>query len=449
MTHAALSEASPNRVCVIGAGPAGLAVARALLRAGVPFDVFERGDRVGGIWDTQRPGSPVYESAHFISSRQAETSRFGGHPFSRDVADYPSRIQVRDYLERFATATGVRPHIRFGADVTRVEPDGTDWLVTLDGQPPGRYRAVVCASGSLSEPNMPEVPGRLDGRVRHSTTYHSARELAGKRVLVVGAGNSGVDIACDAARVAERTLLSLRRGYWFFPKHIAGIPTDVVLSGGARLPEWLRPPSLDALLELVAGNPAQFGLASPEHPPLASHPIMNSEVLHHLGHGRIDPRPAVDRFDGPVVRFADGSDDEVDEVILATGYRAALPYLAEGMLRFEGGHRPELYLTMFSREHSGLYAVGMIETNSGVFGLFDRMGALVAAHLCAEPGDRARIDELIATDRPDLALEKGTIDSPRHRGYVDSATLQSHLDRLMAIAAPAAPDHHQREGIRT
>ncbi|HZW90078.1 MAG TPA: NAD(P)/FAD-dependent oxidoreductase, partial [Myxococcaceae bacterium] len=211
-----------GRVCVVGAGPAGLSLARAFLAHRIPFDVYERHRDVGGLWDPSNPGSPIYESAHFISSRTQ--SHFHDFPMPEDYPDYPSHRQVLDYVRSFADAFRLRDHIRFGTGVTSAVADGGGWKVTLSTGEVRPYAALVCASGTNWYPVMPTYPGVFAGEMRHTQTYRSADELRGKRVLIIGAGNSGCDIACDAARTAEKVFLSVRRGYHFIPKHIFGKP---------------------------------------------------------------------------------------------------------------------------------------------------------------------------------------------------------------------------------
>ena len=185
-------------VCIIGAGPGGLSAARALKALGLPYDQYERHSGVGGIWDMSNPGSPIYESAHFISSR--DLSAFIGFPMPRDYPDYPSNRQILAYVNSFADAYGLREPIRFGCGVRQCEKDDDGrWRVTLDDGSCRRYAAVICATGVTWDPNLPAYEGRFDGEVRHSVTYKRAQEFRGRRVLVVGLGNSGADIACDAA----------------------------------------------------------------------------------------------------------------------------------------------------------------------------------------------------------------------------------------------------------
>ncbi|HEX6808850.1 MAG TPA: NAD(P)/FAD-dependent oxidoreductase, partial [Gemmatimonadaceae bacterium] len=189
-----------DRYCIIGAGPSGLATAHEFQRAGIAFDAIERHHDVGGIWDMQNPGTPMYDSAHFISSRTQ--SAFDHFPMPADYPDYPSRTRILEYLRAYADQDGIRSRITFDTTVTRATPVDGGWDVELASGEHRRYRGVVCAVGNNWNPVDASYPGHFDGEMYHSSRYKSATSLAGKRVLVVGGGNSGCDIACDAATVA-------------------------------------------------------------------------------------------------------------------------------------------------------------------------------------------------------------------------------------------------------
>ncbi|HWH31505.1 MAG TPA: NAD(P)-binding domain-containing protein, partial [Egibacteraceae bacterium] len=281
-----------DRAAIIGAGPAGLAAGAALKAAGVPFTIYERHGDVGGLWDIDNPGTPVYETAHFISSRTL--SGFDGFPFPDDYPDYPGRRQVLDYLRAFAERHDLRPHVATGHELARAEPlaDG-GWSLEFTGGRADLARWLVAANGHLWEPNLPAYPGEFHGEAYHARDYRSPEQLWGRRVLVVGGGNSGVDIACDAATAASGAAISLRRGYWFVPKHVFGVPADVIGHGGPTLPPWLERRVIGLLLRLTVGDLRRYGLPKPDHQPLSSHPILNSQLLHFLAHGDVAARPDV------------------------------------------------------------------------------------------------------------------------------------------------------------
>ncbi|GAA2735601.1 flavin-containing monooxygenase [Actinocorallia aurantiaca] len=419
-----------DRVCVIGAGPAGLSAGRALRRLGVAYDQYERHTDVGGIWDLDNPGTPMYESAHFISSRK--TSGFFGFPMPESYPDYPGHRRILDYTRRFADAYGLREHIRFGTAVTGVEQDGDGWTVELGNGTRLPYRAVVCATGVTWTPRLPHHEGEFAGEIRHSVTYRDPAEFRGKRVLVVGLGNSGADIACDAAAGADAAFVSVRRGYHVIPKHIFGIPTDEFAESGPQLPLKLEQPVFKALLRLLQGDLTRLGLPKPDHRLFESHPLLNDRLVDHLRHGDAVVKADVARFDGTKVCFTDGTSEEIDLVLYATGYDWEIPYVSEKYFRWRDG-RPELYLTAFNREHRNLFGVGYVETNSSAYTLFDHVSNLVAHHLHDQehdPGRAARFEEMIARDRAELSGGIRFVDSARHRSYVDAKTFRAYLARV-------------------
>lgn len=426
---AGTAEDRRERVCIIGAGPAGLAMARALTVRGIPYDQLERHTGVGGIWDIDAPGSPIYDSAHFISSRTL--SGFGGYPMSEDLPDYPSHRQVLAYLRGFADAYDLTPGIELGVTVTTIERQRDDtWLVQRQDGRITRYRAVVCCSGTQWTPNLPPLPGEFDGELIHSRDYRSLDQVRGRRVLVIGGGNSGCDIVVDASRVARSAVISMRRGYWFIPKHVFGVPSDVFAERGPELPMWLQQRVFAALLRLLTGRPSRLGLLDPDHRPFETHPVLNSNLFIALQHGDVRGRPGIARVDGSTVTFVDGTSEDVDLIISATGYRRAIPYAQ----RYVGSEQhPDLYLTSFSREHPGLYGVGFIETNSGAFGHFDELAQMIASHLDDQthrPRAAAEFRTLIESDRPDLTGGIRFVRSPRHLGYVDAHTFRRYRKAL-------------------
>jgi hypothetical protein len=419
-----------HAVCIIGAGPGGLSAARALKAQGLDYDQFERHADLGGLWDTSNPGSPIYESTHFISSR--DLSAFIGHPMPRDYPDYPSHSQILAYLRSFAKTFGLREKIHFNCGVERIhkQDDGL-WRVELADGGVRRYGAVICASGTNWDPNLPEIPGRFDGEVRHSVTYKSGDEFRGKRVLIVGAGNSGADIACDAATFADKAFVSVRRGYHFIPKHLLGMPADVFAEAGPHLPLWLGRPVLKLLLGIVNGDLTRLGLPKPDHKLFESHPLLNSQLLHHLQHGNIAAKGDVERLDGREVVFKDGSRETIDLVLCATGYRWSCRYATE-YFAWKGG-RPQMALSMFNREHRNLFGIGYLETNSSAYKLFDTCAHMIASYLKAQrdaPASAARFDRIIQDERPDLSGGIRFVASQRHAAYVEAHAFKQHLRKL-------------------
>ena len=418
-----------NDTCVIGAGPAGLAVARALAERNLPYTHIERHNGVGGLWDIDNPGSPMYESAHFISSKTL--SGFGGWPMPDDFADYPPRHQILAYLRSFADAYGLTDRIEFGVGVRAVEKNADHtWTVTRADGRQSVHRQVVICTGAQWHPNIPELPGDFAGEIRHTVTYRSSDELRGKRVLIVGAGNSGLDIACDAARSADHAVISMRRGYWFIPKHVFGVPVDVLSHTGPKMPMWLEQRVFGLLLRILNGNPRRLGLQKPDHKLLETHPAVNSLLIHHLQHGDITAKPGIERTAGNTVCFTDGTRDDFDLILLATGYVHKVPVAQK---YFGSEQHPDLYLSAFSRDHQGLFGVGFVETNSGAYQLFDTQAQLIAGFLDDQRQGRPsarRFAEMIATDRPDLSGGLKFVDSPRHTGYVDSAAFVKYLGKV-------------------
>ncbi|WP_077034273.1 NAD(P)/FAD-dependent oxidoreductase [Pelomonas sp. KK5] len=363
-----MTTRTEEQYALIGAGPSGLAAARNLQKEGLAFQGFEAWSDVGGLWNIANPRSTVYESAHLISSKR--TTEFTEFPMADGVADYPSHAELMRYFSAFAERFGLREHYRFGARVQKVEPAGEGatplWRVRWTEQDgavthEALFKGVIIANGTLAEPSMPAFEGHFAGELLHTSAYKSAKQFTDKRVLLIGAGNSGCDIAVDAVHYAKRIDISVRRGYYFVPKYVFGKPADT-LGGKIQLPAWLKQKVDGTILKWFTGDPVRFGFPRPEYRMYESHPVVNSLILHHLGHGDITVRPDVQRFDGHTVHFKDGTQADYDMVLAATGYKLHYPFIDRALLNWQG-MAPQLYLNIFAPAYDNLAVVGMIEAS--------------------------------------------------------------------------------------
>jgi hypothetical protein len=393
-----------NRYAVIGAGPSGLAAARALQKRGIAVDGYESSHGVGGLWDIENPRSTMYESAHLISSRT--TTEFAEFPM-RSRVDYPGHRVLKQYFEDYARHFALSSLFRFDTRVTRLEQRDDGWDLTSTG--PGgeetrRYAGVVLANGTLAEPNVPMFPGEFTGELLHTSAYKSPGQLKGKRVLLIGAGNSGCDIAVDAVHHAVSVDMSVRRGYYFVPRYLFGKPSDT-LNQGRPLPARIKQAVDSRVLRAFTGDPVRFGFPKPDYRIYESHPIVNTMILNHLGQGDLRIRPDIDRFDGSTVHFRDGTSDDYDVVLLATGYTLDDPFVDRKHLHWRGAS-PRLFLNVFPASFNGLYVMGMIEASGiGWQGRYEQAD-LLAAYLGAVEEDPARAarfrDRVTGTPWPDV-----------------------------------------------
>lgn len=417
--------------CVVGAGPGGLAAARWLKALDVPFEGFERNPGVGGIWNIEFEGSPMYESAHFISSKTL--SAFRDFPMPEEYPDYPSHRQILRYIESYADRFDLRRHFRFGVSIMGARPDGgAGWIVRFAGGEERRYAGLVTAVGCEWRPFIPSFSGTFEGEIIHSREYKHPRQFEGRSVLIVGAGNSGCDIACDASRSASRALISLRRGYYFVPKHIFGKPADVFDEAGPHLPYFLERPFLQGLLRLLNGDLTRLGLPRPDHLILQSHPVMNTQILHALAHGDLEARADIAEFRGREVAFADGKVDAVDLVVLATGYIRGVPFLPAGMLADDDVS--ELFLNVFHRRQRNLFVLGHFTADGGAYPLLDRQAEMVARVLDARRRGEAhpRFDAALLGRPPDFRGGVRYQDVRRMSNYLKARAYRAYMDRLLA-----------------
>jgi len=436
--------ASAQKVCVIGAGSSGIAACQVLNAQGIAFDCFEKGSEIGGNWRYENDNgmSSAYRSLHINTSRGLMAYRT--YPMPDDYPDYPDHFQIARYFDDYVDHFGLREKIRFRTEVKSVVPVDGEWEVTVEdadgGRETTRYRAVLVANGHHWDPRWPEPPfpgsEEFEGEQMHVHHYREPDALRGKRVLVLGIGNSATDIAVEASRIAEKTILAMRRGAYVMPKYLNGKPTDEAASKLlTMMPLPLQRFVLARMLGMTAGDMTAYGLPQPDHKLLEAHPTVSAELLSRLGHGDIEVKPNIDRFTGGrTVRFADGSEEDVDLVVYCTGYKITFPFFDDDLVAAEGNRLP-LYRRVVSVEHPGLYFVGFVQPLGAIMPVAEAQAEWVADLLggrgtLPSPGEmRAEISST------ESKMRKRYVASKRHTIQVDFHPYLRELKRERKRAA--------------
>jgi cation diffusion facilitator CzcD-associated flavoprotein CzcO len=420
--------AAAQKVCVIGAGSSGIAACQVLNARGVGFDCFEKGSHVGGNWRYENDNelSSAYRSLHINTSRGLMS--YKTYPMPDDYPDYPNHFQIARYFDDYVDHFALREKIRFRTEVKSVVPVDGEWEVTAEGRDGNgethRYRAVVVANGHHWDPRWPEpaFPGseQFEGEQIHVHHYREPEVLEGKRVLVLGIGNSATDIAVEASRIAEKTFLAMRRGAYVLPKYMNGKPTDESASPLlTRAPLAVQRFVIGRMLGITAGDMTAYGLPEPDHKLLEAHPTVSAELLSRLGHGDIEVKPNIDRFSGGRgVRFVDGSEEEIDLVVYCTGYKITFPFFDEEIVSAKD-NRLSLYRRVVSVDHPGLYFVGLIQPLGAIMPLAEAQAEWVADLLGGRgtlPSPSEMRSEIAISEKK---LKKRYVASKRHTIQVD------------------------------
>lgn len=435
--------ARAERYCIVGAGASGLAAAKNLKQLGIAFDMFDGHTDVGGIWDINNPNSTIYESTHTITSKKV--TPYTDFPLPDDAPIYLHHSRIIDYLRAYAKKFDLYRHMELGTRVSRIErlPRG-GWQVQIENESePRRYRGVIIANGHNWCPKVPAYPGEFAGRSFHSKEYKNPRGLEGKRVVVVGSGNTGCDIAVEVSRIASATFLSARRGYYYLPKFLLGVPVDELgqSSQSISLPIWFIRIFYRLLVWLAMGDQTKYGLPKPDHKLLQTPPISNSLMPYFVAHGGVRMRPDIERFDGSRVIFKDGTSEQADCVIYATGFQPSFPFIDEQHLAWRDG-RPRPYLFIFHPEYDDLFFAGLTDGTGGHFPTADYGTQLIARFIWALDHDPAAAKQLSEQKRapaPDLSRGIAFIDTPRNYTQFElhyyTKLIRSLTDKLARSAA--------------
>lgn len=410
-----------REICIIGAGSSGMTVAKALKEKGLAPDIFEKGSDIGGMWRYQNDtgqGS-CYASLHIDTSRP--NLGYSDFPLDPALPDFPSHAQFLKHLERYADHFGLREMVRFRTEVASVTPKGPRYEVTLTSGESRDYDQVIVANGHLSDPRMPDFPGHFDGDQVHAHHYRTADPFAGKRVMVVGLGNSAVDIAVDIARRAEHVIISTRRSAWVMPKYLMGIPIDQVsgkISRRFRLSTKATRRVMSWLIRLGVGDQRRFGLPRPEHPMWREHATLSQELLPYIGHGYISVKPNVQDLRGGRVGFVDGTEEPLDAIIYATGYKTTFPFLPKSVFNPDA-EAGRLYRRMISLNHPGLIFAGLVQPVGPTIPLVEIQGQWIAGVLSGQ---------IALPDTADQTREVETHREMQRQSYLDSKRYVLEVD---------------------
>ncbi len=424
---------------IIGAGPMGLACARKLQKYNIDYIGFELHSSVGGLWDINNPHSTMYETAHLISSKGM--TEFSEFPMPAETAVYPRHDALCQYFQDYAEHFELNRHYEFSTRVIALEPEGEQWRVTTEknGQRQSRcFDGVLIANGTLHNPSRLKLPGKFDGELFHACDYRSPELFKDKRVLVVGAGNSACDIAVDAVHHARSVDLSTRRGYYFLPKFIMGKPSDT-LGGKIKLPRRIKQMVDGFLIRMIMGKPSQYGLPDPDYRMYESHPVINSLILHHLGHGDITPRQDIKTVNGKTITFNNGEQQDFDLILAATGYKLHFPFIDQKYLNWQGA-APALYLNAMHPEYDNLFVMGMVEaTGLGWEGRAEQ-AEMIALYICQLAASKKSAKALQAKKKVEAGQRAdggfNYLPLDRMAYYVDKETYRSavndHIKKLQA-----------------
>jgi len=448
------------RVAVIGAGSSGITAAKGLLDEGIEPVLFEQTDRIGGNWvfRPEESHASVYRSTFINTSR--EIMAYSDYPMPESLPDFPHHSHICQYFEDYVDHFDLRRRIRFETPVVRVEPattasgcagGGAAWAVTTRHQ--GRettetFDGVVVCNGHHWDPRWPEFPGQetFPGTRLHSHSYKEPADLvgssddalAGKTVVIVGIGNSAVDIAVELSRTEAEVHLSTRRGAYVIPKYLFGQPLDhiAVTRLNQMVPWSLRRILMRWLLNAYQGRVTHWGLPQPKFTIDQTHPTISNELLGRLGHGSIRVKPNIARFEGETVVFEDDSRLRADIVIFCTGYNIGFPFFDRRVLEVEN-NEIRLYKRIFHPDLPNLAFVGLVQPLGALMPIAEMQTRWVARVFNGKATGRARLPDraamLRAMDRMQEETRRRYVASPRHTIQVDFLEYMDEIAGLLKV----------------
>lgn len=392
------------RVCIVGAGCSGFTTAKAFADRSIPFDIFEMSDQIGGNWAFKNKNgrSACYQSLHIDTSKYR--MQFQDLPIPEHFPDYPHHSQVLEYFNTYVDRFGLRDKITFNTEVKRAELTADKlWRVTLSNGETRMYDALVVANGHHWDENIPTFPGRFDGPSLHSHKYIDPFEpvdMRGKRVLVVGMGNSAMDIASELSQkpIAKKLFVAARRGVWIFPKYINGqVPDKGVMP--AWMPRWMLRFFVKRMIVKAVGHMKDYGLPEPEHHPADAHPSVSGEFLTRVGCGDITAKPNIAEFLGDKVKFTDGSVEPIDAIVYATGYNITFPFLDRSVIEVVDNH-VALFKRIWKPGIPNLFFVGLAQPLPTLVNFAEQQAKWISAFLSGEVGlpTAAEMEETIRRD---------------------------------------------------
>lgn len=394
-----------TRVAIIGAGASGLAACRVLQARGIDFVCFEKGSGIGGLWRFKNDNgqSSAYRSLHINTSKRK--MEYDDLPMPDDYPDFPHHEQITAYFEHYVEHFGLGPFIRFRHEVTQAQPCEEGWELQFADGRKERFTHLIVANGHHWDPKWPDPapPGEFGGTITHSHYFidpSSPNDLRGKRVVVVGMGNSAMDIACELSRkgVADTVWLSARSGVHIMPKYFGGNVLDYLLRHPTARPgiverllhllplrarRRLFSAYVERLVERAVGRPEQFGLPKPQYKFHQNHPTISNEIHARLGSGDLLPKPAIRAYHGDEVEFTDGSRERVDAIVYCTGYNIRFPFLSADVIDPKD-NEVALYKRIFDLRHDNLYFVGLVQPLCALMPVAQMQSRLVAAHITGD-----------------------------------------------------------------
>ncbi|HEY8428566.1 MAG TPA: NAD(P)-binding domain-containing protein [Sandaracinaceae bacterium] len=417
------------RTCIIGAGSSGIATCKVLHERGLPFECFDKSDRVGGNWvfGNKNGMSACYRGLCINTSKRR--MQYSDFPMPDDYPDFPRHDQIARYFDTYVDHFGFRHRIELERSVERVErTPGGAWRVTLDGGEVRTYEAVAVANGHHWDPRWPDPPfeGRFDGVEMHSHAYVDAEPFRGKHVVVVGMGNSAMDIAVESSETAARTYLAARRGAWILPKYFFGRPADT-LPLSPYIPFALRRRAVELLLAATVGRPERYGLPAPDHRLGEAHPTISDRILERVKAGAVIPKPNLARLEGRFVRFADGSRVRADVIVYCTGYRVSFPFFDPDLVSAPNNDLP-LFRRVFHPDLRGLFFIGLLQPLGAIMPLAEAQSEWIADYLMGRYALPEPAEMLADMARERAAMFARYVASPRHTMQVDFD------DYLLALA---------------
>ncbi|MEM8499816.1 MAG: NAD(P)-binding domain-containing protein [Pseudomonadota bacterium] len=426
------NQAAIKNVCIIGCGSSGMPAIKAMVDNNISFDCFEAGNDVGGNWTINNSNgmSAAYESLRINTSRQMMA--YADYPMPEHFPDYPDHRLIAQYFNDYMDAFNLREYVQFNTVVERCERDSTGlWSVTLSSGDTRCYLNLVVANGHHWDPQWPQppLPGDFNGLVMHSHSYISPYDpidLTNKNIVILGMGNSAMDIACELSQQSldNTVYLGVRTTAWVLPRYLFGKPLDQ--QARTLLPWRIMTRITEALMRLTHGSPQSHGLAKPKHRALQTHPTISQHIYDKLDNGEVIAKPSISELNGNRVRFSDGSEVDADVIIYATGYKVNFPFFDPGFISAPGNDLP-LWQRLVKPGVDNLFFIGLMQPLGAVMPLAEQQAKLVAEVINGNlqlPPLEEMLDDM-AQER--VAMHTRYLDSSRHTMQVDGPAYRKLL----------------------